>query len=89
MTNLNSLEDAIANRKTLFLKYRNASGIISEREVEPLAVYFEQNNWLLVAYCRLRSENREFKLDRIHSLEAVGEFAPNQFSLRDYFRSIG
>ncbi len=79
------LSNAITNFRLLFLKYRNSGGVISEREIEPLAIYFEQNDWRLVAYCRLRKENREFKLNRIHSLEEIGEFAPNQFSLQDYF----
>lgn len=85
--NLLLLQKAITDFQVLFLKYKNASGAISEREIEPLAVYFTQNNWVVVAHCRLRNEIREFRTDRIYSLTPIEKnFPPNQFSLQDYFK---
>ncbi len=85
---LNLLQDSISNFRVVFLKYKNGIGVISEREIEPLALFFEQNEWKTVAFCRLRHETRTFLMTRIYSLDATEkEFAPNQFSLEDYFRN--
>lgn len=52
-------------------------GSPSEREVEPLGLVRVENAWLLVAYCRLRSDVRVFRIDRIRDAQATGErFAP-------------
>lgn len=85
---LTLLQDSISNFKVLFLKYKSGIGVISEREIEPLALIFEQNEWKMVAFCQLRNEKRTFLLNRVYSLEATKkEFAPNQFSLEGYFKN--
>jgi len=84
---LTLLQDSITNFQVLLLKYKSGQGIISEREIEPLAIYFEQGEWKLIAFCRLRKENRTFLFTRFHTLEKTEkEFAPNQFSLKSNFR---
>lgn len=81
------IEQSITNHILLFLKYKNSIGVVSEREIEPRALFFEQGEWKFIAYCRNRKELRLFLLNRIFSLEALNEsFTPNQFSLEDYFK---
>ena len=83
---LDLLQNTISNFQVIRLKYLNGIGVISEREIEPLALFFEQNEWNLVAFCRLRGEKRQFLLSRVHSLvKTEKEFAPNEFSLGDWF----
>ncbi|MDB4292636.1 WYL domain-containing protein [Maribacter sp.] len=79
---LEILEDAIKNRNVLLLHYRSPmSGNRSERNIEPLGIYFTQDKWMLVAFCRLRTEKREFRLDGLVSLEKTGDtFPPHQFT---------
>jgi predicted DNA-binding transcriptional regulator YafY len=85
---LDILQSSISNFLVIFIKYKNAQNILSEREIEPLALYFEQNEWKLIAHCRLRKENREFLVSRIDSLAETHEvFAPNQFTLEFYFKN--
>ena len=85
--NLIQIQQAISNFTVLTIKYTTANAISSERDIEPLAIYFTQENWVLVAYCHLRKANREFRLDRISNLQITDEnFPPNQFSLDDYFK---
>ena len=82
------LEKSIANNTLLFLKYRNGLGVISERKIEPLAIFFEQNEWTFIAYCRKRNENRQFLLNRVDTLKSTSEeFPPHQFSLESYFNA--
>ena len=51
------------------------------REVEPLGVVFYGGAWYLVAWCRLRTDYRHFRIDRIRRLE----LSPEKFELRDGF----
>jgi len=83
-----TIENSIAKRITLQIEYQSGyNNTFSKRKVEPLAVYFTQDHWILVAYCLLRKANREFRLDRIISLAHTNDiFPPNQFELGDYFK---
>ncbi len=85
---LSLAQRAIAKRIVLQLKYRSGSkGEITARQVEPMAVYFTQDHWILIAYCRLRKALREFRTDRVVSVvETTDTFPPNQFTLSDYFK---
>jgi len=76
------LEIAIAQRLVLRLNYRSpASGNRTEREIEPWGIYFTQDKWMLVAFCRLRTEKREFSVDGILALEKINDtFPPHQFT---------
>ncbi len=51
------------------------------RDVEPLGVVFYGGAWYLVAWCRLRTDYRHFRIDRIRRLE----LSPEKFELRDGF----
>lgn len=56
------------------------------RKIEPFAIYSTQENWLLIAFCRLRNDFRTFRLDRIQKLTALNEtFEPHKMSLHEYF----
>ncbi|NNE75856.1 MAG: WYL domain-containing protein [Pricia sp.] len=84
---LQQIERAITYRTVLSIKYHSAATkAITKREVEPLGLYFTQNRWMMVAYCRLRKANREFRLDHISEITNTSDtFPPNQFELSDYF----
>jgi len=81
------VEGAIKDGVVLSLVYRSAAnGNRSERAIEPLALYFTQDRWVMIAYCRLRKARRAFRLDAIAEIEKTLEaFPPNQFELSDYF----
>ncbi len=81
------VQKAIAKRTVLRLQYLSGSkGELTERDVEPMAVYFTQDHWIMIGYCRMRKALREFRTDRIQSvIETSDSFPPNQFTLSDYF----
>ena len=55
------------------------------RNIEPFAL-LSTENWLLVAFCRLRNEFRFFRLDRINKLEILDDrFEPHKMTLQEYF----
>jgi predicted DNA-binding transcriptional regulator YafY len=53
----------IARRKLRF-KYEGAEGSGTERTVRPLGVFFWGRKWTLAAWCELRNDFRNFRLDR-------------------------
>lgn len=50
------------------------------RRIEPIALGFYESRWHLIAYCRLRRNFRDFRVDRIKSLSVEGEV----FNRKDY-----
>jgi predicted DNA-binding transcriptional regulator YafY len=45
----------------------------SERYIEPVGVFYQDNYWHLIAWCRLRLDYRDFRLDRISNISLTGE----------------
>ena len=60
---------------------------LTNRRVKPLALYFTENDWVLVAFCELRNAIREFRLDKIKSLKLTQiQFEHfTDFNLSQYF----
>lgn len=66
------LHHAVLRRRCIALQYDTASqGKITKRVVEPLAVLYYAANWHLIAYCRLRKDYRDFRMDRVRHWEAL------------------
>ncbi len=87
--NLSSLQIAITNLKLANIAYQSKDGSKTIREIEPQAIYHTQENWVLIAWCRLRLDYREFRLDRILQLTVSGnKFEDRKFNLMAYFKSI-
>ncbi len=85
--NLLDIQSAILKKLCLDLTYRSISKSEStERMVEPLAIYYSQDNWILIAWCRLRNDTREFRLDRIEHIRTSNQSFPHRaFDLMKYF----
>lgn len=80
------LVTAIATQRVVQLRYCAAgTGQPTERAVEPIGLYLSQH-WHVVAYCRLRQEFRNFRLDRIQQLALGAEvFDARPETLRQYW----
>jgi len=84
--NLSVIQLAITNYALLSISYRAEDGKLTKRSIEPLGLYSTQENWILIAYCRLRGERRAFRLDRIEKLQDLyTPFEPHQFTLQQHF----
>lgn len=80
------LQAAITNYEVVYLDYLSLEEVHSQRQVEPFALYHTQENWILVAHCRMRCAFRAFRLDRIAELRATNlQFEPHKISLQEYF----
>ena len=84
---LSTLQLALTNFNLTKIKYHSPdTDQTTERTIEPFAIYSTQENWLLIAYCRLRKDFRAFRLDRIQKLYILTEkFEPHKITLQEYF----
>lgn len=85
-SNLSDLQFALTNFCVTKIEYTNETNKATSRLIEPFALLSTQQNWLLVAWCRLRKEFRYFRLDRIKKMEMLTEkFTPHKLTLQEYF----
>lgn len=73
-----AIQEAITARRVLRLEYRDRNGAVTTREVEPVAFLGAHGVWYLLAWCRLRGDNRAFRIDRIGTVADTGEPAPHR-----------
>ena len=77
---------AITNYQLTEIHYNSIEGNFTKRIIEPFALYSTNENWLLVAFCRLRKEFRVFRLDHIEQIVLLFEqFSTHEMTLQDYF----
>ena len=69
------VEQGLARHRVLVLRYSDAKGEASEREVEPQLLARTADREYLVAWCREREAMRWFRQDRIESAELTTEVA--------------
>ncbi len=80
------IQEAVTNFKLIKISYESLQNKKTERLVEPFALYSTQENWLLIAYCRLRKDFRVFRLDRIKKLQVQHQqFEAHKMTLQEYF----
>jgi len=65
--------EALVARRKLRLSYANAAGAGTERTIRPLGVFFWGRTWTLAAWCELRSDFRNFRLDRVSEAALLAE----------------
>jgi len=77
---------SIASKNVLTLSYfayHNQQQ--TERQVEPVGIFYLEAYWHLIAYCRLRKDYRDFRIDRISSIVATDQsFKAAHPSLKNY-----
>ena len=86
--NLSLIQTAITNQNLLKITYQSISKAeITERLIEPYAIYHSRENWILISFCRLRNDFREFRLDMIKTIVLLNEkFEDRKFVLMEYFK---
>ncbi len=66
------IEDALINKAKLQIKYLSPfSDSVKDRVIEPLDVLERRTNTYLIAYCHLRKQKCNFRLDRILEISTV------------------
>lgn len=68
-TSLDTCRQAINEQFILQIDYQRLDGETSQRTVKPLGLFFWGKVWTLTAWCELRNDFRNFRVDRMQSTE--------------------
>lgn len=82
---------AIQSRQKLRIRYEDREGEGTERVIRPLGAFFWGRRWTVTAWCELRQDVRNFRLDRIAEVEPTGDTFEEEPSatLREYLVKHG
>jgi len=68
------IQSALAGAQVVEIEYfSRGKGEETKRALEPIGLTFYADNWHLIAWCRLRKDYRDFRLDRIARLKVLNE----------------
>ncbi|MBE9583044.1 YafY family transcriptional regulator [Mucilaginibacter sp. JRF] len=83
---IQTILSAIGQKRVLKLDYfAMHSQQQTSRMVEPVGIYYLDSYWHLIAYCRMRSDYRDFRLDRIKGINITDdEYSDQHPALKDY-----
>lgn len=71
---LEVLFESMAEKKQVFLKYQSLEADKpSERHIEPVGLFHENNFWYVLGYCHLRKDYRQFRTDRMMAIRCIGQ----------------
>lgn len=84
---LSTIQISITHFKLIKIRYESLSKKeMTNRMIEPQALYHAHENWIVIGWCHLRNAYREFRLDQIQTIELLDEqFTPRAFDLMAYF----
>ena len=68
-----ALKACIRTRQKVRIDYTNEAGDSTRRTVRPLAMCFFGPVWVLLAWCEMRRDFRNFRLDRMANANETGE----------------
>ena len=84
---LNEIQQAIVRQHVLQLTYyATYTDETTRREVEPVGLFHYGQAWHLIAFCRVRNDYRDFRVDRIKDIVDTGQRFSRQerLSLQEY-----
>lgn len=81
---LDVLLKAIAEKKAVKMIYKAFGNDKSERLIEPIGIFHEHENWYTIAYCHLREEYRQFRIDRVIDIHLTGQPQEERTSLKEF-----
>ncbi|MBL7700774.1 MAG: YafY family transcriptional regulator [Ferruginibacter sp.] len=87
---LQAILKSIAGKEVLDIGYfANHNQQYSNREVEPVGIYYQGSYWYMIAYCRLRKDYRSFRTDRISYINITGNHFEKQHpSLKSFLTKM-
>jgi len=86
---ISTIQQSLVQQRLISLEYFSLhSNEINLRKVEPIGLCYLTGSWHLIAWCRLRKDIRDFRVDRIRSLQLLDELYEKRKrqSLDDYLK---
>ncbi|HSB92534.1 MAG TPA: WYL domain-containing protein, partial [Flavitalea sp.] len=87
---MTDIQKASVQKQVLKIDYLNNHEEYSQREVEPIGLFYYSAAWHLIAWCRLRNGYRDFRADRISKLVNTQKTfeSRNLLTLQEYFQTM-
>jgi len=88
---LTDIQKAVVQKEVIQIEYYASSNSeLTKREVEPIGLFYYSGGWHLIAWCRMRKDYRDFRADRIKTLQNTEKKFENQnlLSLQEYFQTV-
>lgn len=81
---------AIADKQLIGISYvGGVNPSLTQRTLEPVGVFFQSPRWHFIAFCHLRKDYRQFRLDRIKDLRILeGRFEGNHPPLKSFIDKV-
>lgn len=82
--------ESIAEKTQLNIEYQTVDSTVTNRTIEAVGIFFEFNFWYIMAYCILRKDFRQFRVDRIQQIaKTQTPFLQEYGQINDYRKSHG
>lgn len=83
---IQTILNGIVNKNILTIRYfASHSQEDTNRDIEPVGIFYLSSYWHLIAYCRLRNAYRDFRIDRIKNLIVTdNHFSAEHPTLKNY-----
>ncbi len=76
---IQTLLNGIARRNVITLDYfAHHSQEHTKRDIEPVGIFFKEGYWHLIAFCRMRNDYRDFRVDRIKCIQITEKVFDNK-----------
>jgi len=87
---MTDIQRASVQKQVLKIDYFSNQEELTEREVEPIGLFYYSAAWHLIAWCKLRNGYRDFRADRIKKLVNTQKAfeSRNLLTLQEYFQSM-
>lgn len=72
------IERALVDGRVMEVDYEDKSGSTTARRIEPVGFVGVEDRWYLVGWCRLREDQRVFRVDRFRRVRVLNERAPDR-----------
>ena len=84
------LQKALIDKRAVQIEYSSLYKDTALRVVEPIGLYYYSTGWHLIAWCRLRNDYRDFRINRIGKLMLTDEpyTRKEHLSLQQYICSF-
>lgn len=84
---LEILIESIAEKNQVILTYESVeSDNPTQRNIEPVGIFHENNFWYVLGYCHLRKDYRQFRTDRMTAISRSEKPFAKQHKELDYYR---
>ena len=88
--NLQDILKSVTEKNVLNIEYfAHHTQEDTSRNIEPIGIYFSGTYWHLIAYCQMRQDYRNFRIDRITNINTTTlSFQKEHQSLKTYLSQI-